>query len=98
MYFCDRVYLKREKKFTYSFDFTLDSFLLYPIGDDQMIALQVRGGPESYMISSWIQLLKLRPSDVGTYTCIVSNKKGEIRASSTVSVNKVIKNKQCNCI
>ena len=59
------------------------------LGDDQMIALQVRGGPETLMVSSWIQILKLRTTDAGTYTCIVLNKKGVARASATISV-KVI--------
>ena len=58
-------------------------------GDDQMIALQVRGGPDSLMVSSWIQILKLRYSDAGTYHCVVTNKKGQRRASSTVVVNQV---------
>lgn len=58
-------------------------------GDDQMIALQVRGGPEPYMVTSWLQILKLRPGDIGTYTCTVANIKGIVKASAGVNVNQV---------
>lgn len=57
-------------------------------GDDQLIALQVRGGPEPYMVTSWLQILKLRPTDIGTYTCTVTNVKGVVKASARVNVNK----------
>lgn len=59
------------------------------VGDDQMIALQVRGGPEPYMISSWIQILRVRSSDAGVYSCTVVSKKGIVRAEATVQVAKV---------
>lgn len=36
-----------------------------------MIALQVRGGPEPYMVSSWIQILRVRLTDAGVYSCLV---------------------------
>lgn len=54
-----------------------------------MIALQVRGGPEPYMVTSWLQILKLRPGDIGTYTCTVANIKGIVKASAGVNVNQV---------
>lgn len=59
------------------------------IGDDQMIALQVRGGPEPYMVSSWIQILRVRSTDAGIYSCTVVSKKGIVRAEATVQVIKV---------
>ena len=54
-----------------------------------MIALQVRGGPEPYMISSWIQILRVRSTDAGIFSCTVVSKKGIVRAEGTVSVAKV---------
>lgn len=54
-----------------------------------MIALQVRGGPEPYMISSWIQILRVRSTDAGIYSCTVVSKKGIVRAEATVQVPKV---------
>jgi hypothetical protein len=59
------------------------------LGDDQMIALQVRGGPEPYMISSWIQILRVRSTDAGIFSCTVVSKKGIVRAEGTVTVAKV---------
>lgn len=55
-----------------------------------MIALQVRGGPEPYMISSWIQILRVRSTDAGIFSCTVVSKKGIVRAEGTVTVAKVI--------
>ncbi|KZS12254.1 Kazal-type serine protease inhibitor domain-containing protein 1 [Daphnia magna] len=60
-------------------------------GDDQMIALQVRGGPEPYMISSWIQILRVRSTDAGIFSCTVVSKKGIVRAEGTVTVAKRVK-------
>ena len=54
-----------------------------------MIALQVRGGPEPYMVSSWVQILRARASDAGVYSCTVVSKKGIVRAEATVQVTKV---------
>ena len=54
-----------------------------------MIALQVRGGPEPYMISSWIQILRVRSTDAGIFSCTVVSKKGIVRAEGTVTVAKV---------
>lgn len=54
-----------------------------------MIALQVRGGPEAFMVSSWVQILRVRATDAGVYSCTVVSKKGIVRAEATVQVTKV---------
>ena len=75
----------------YAFDVHVTAnWLANQTGDDVMIALQVRGGPEPYMVSSWIQILKLRPDNIGTYTCTVTNVKGMVQASAGVNLNQVI--------
>ena len=55
-------------------------------GDDQYVAVQVRGGPEPLMVTTWVQIVNLRPSDTGTYTCVATNSEGEARASANVGV------------
>ena len=64
------------------------SFLLITPGDDLYMAVQVRGGPEPFMVTSWVQIVDLRPSDTGIYTCIASNSEGEARASAKVGVRR----------
>jgi hypothetical protein len=72
-----------------SVSYSTTSTTIFTLGDDQMIALQVRGGPEPYMVSSWIQILRVRSSDAGIYSCTVVSKKGIVRAEATVIVAKV---------
>lgn len=54
------------------------------LGDDPTIGVQNRGGPESYMITSWVQIEELRPSDAGIYICVAKNSEGTVRATATV--------------
>jgi len=63
-------------------------FLMITPGDDLYVAVQVRGGPEPFMVTSWVQIVDLRPSDTGIYTCIASNSEGEARASAKVGVRR----------
>ena len=41
------------------------------------------------MVSSWIQLLRVRSTDAGVYSCTVVSKKGIVRAEARVQVVKV---------
>nr|CAD7430848.1 unnamed protein product [Timema monikensis] len=50
--------------------------------DDLYMAVQVRGGPEPYMATSWVQIVSLRHKDTGTYTCVATNTEGVVRASA----------------
>ncbi|VDP06919.1 unnamed protein product [Soboliphyme baturini] len=54
--------------------------------DDLKKSVQARGGPENYEISAWVQIEKMSPEDVGTYTCIAKNKLGKSTASCTVVI------------
>nr|AYU97980.1 IGFBP-related protein 1 [Asellus aquaticus] len=53
--------------------------------DDSLVAIQMRGGPEKHMVTGWVQIMKILPENVGIYTCIATNDKGEARASAKVS-------------
>ncbi|XP_067000929.2 insulin-like growth factor-binding protein-related protein 1 [Anabrus simplex] len=61
------------------------SFKILP-SDDLYLAVQVRGGPEPFMATSWVQIVDLRPSDTGVYTCVATNSQGVARASANVGI------------
>jgi len=54
--------------------------------DDQMISVQMRGGPEPMMATGWAQIIALDPSYSGIYHCIASNNQGSVHASASVGV------------
>ncbi|KAM9842972.1 kazal-type serine protease inhibitor domain-containing protein 1-like [Aulostomus maculatus] len=55
-------------------------------GDDPHISVQIRGGPQRYTISSWLQIEGLRVSHAGVYSCISHNALGETSASAQLTV------------
>lgn len=55
-------------------------------GDDPKIAVQSRGGPSKYEVTSWLQLLSIQPKDDATYWCIAKNEEGESSAAARVTV------------
>ncbi|KAG8332183.1 Kazal type serine protease inhibitor [Homalodisca vitripennis] len=63
-----------------------DGALVVLPGDDSSISVQIRGGPEALMVSSWVQINQGRRKDRGTYSCVVTNYKGSSRALAEVSV------------
>lgn len=56
--------------------------------DDQKISIQMRGGPEPMMVTSWAQIMALDPSYIGIYHCIASNSEGKVYAIASVGVYK----------
>nr|XP_045600238.1 insulin-like growth factor-binding protein-related protein 1 [Procambarus clarkii] len=57
-------------------------------GDDPSFAVQVRGGPEAYMVTGWVQIMRITKANLGTYTCVATNSEGEVRASASVATEK----------
>ena len=57
-------------------------------GDDQHVAIQMRGGPEPLMVTGWMQIMSLDPSYIGTYHCIATNALGQVYSMATVGVYK----------
>jgi len=54
--------------------------------DDQMVSVQMRGGPEPMMATGWAQIISLDPTYSGIYHCIASNSQGKVHASASVGV------------
>ena len=56
------------------------------LGDDQSVSIQMRGGPEPMMVTSWAQIMSLDPSYIGIYHCIATNSEGSVAAFAGVGV------------
>lgn len=55
-------------------------------GDDQQVAIQVRGGPELLMVTSWVQIVEALPENEGVYTCEASSPRGSVKAEAGLLV------------
>ncbi|XP_060757131.1 insulin-like growth factor-binding protein 7 [Neoarius graeffei] len=59
-------------------------------GDQENLAIQMRGGPEKHEVTGWVLIFPLTKDAAGTYECYVSNPKGEASATGTIHVVKSI--------
>jgi len=57
--------------------------------DDPHVAVQSRGGPNNYEVSGWLQLLSIKPSDSGVYSCVAINEEGEASSSAKLVVSDI---------
>ena len=46
----------------------------------------MRGGPQRYSVSTWLQIEGLQLSDAGVYSCISQNALGETSATGMLTV------------
>uniref|UniRef100_A0A3B5AEK7 Kazal-type serine peptidase inhibitor domain 3 n=1 Tax=Stegastes partitus TaxID=144197 RepID=A0A3B5AEK7_9TELE len=60
----------------------------YLPGDDPHISVQLRGGPQPYTVSTWLQIEGLLVSDTGVYSCISHNTLGKTSASAQLTVSR----------
>lgn len=54
--------------------------------DDLHISVNMRGGPEKYQITGWLQIVDIQKIHEGDYTCIAQNQFGIVQASARVNV------------
>ncbi|XP_034234079.1 insulin-like growth factor-binding protein-related protein 1 [Thrips palmi] len=55
-------------------------------GDDASLVVMLRGGPEPFMATTWLQIMTLREADVGTYICVATNSEGVARVGTNVAI------------
>jgi len=55
-------------------------------GDDLHISVNMRGGPEKWQVTGWLQIIDVQKQHEGDYTCIAQNEHGVDRATARVNV------------
>ena len=70
----------------YDLNVLLVHIWIFSLGDDQSVSIQMRGGPEPMMVTSWAQIMSLDPSYIGIYHCIATNNMGSVAAFADVGV------------
>jgi len=65
---------------------TVEGETIYLPSDDQDISIQMRGGPETNMVTGWAQISSLEPGYSGVYHCIAENTQGKVHARAVVGV------------
>ncbi|XP_025201574.1 insulin-like growth factor-binding protein-related protein 1 [Melanaphis sacchari] len=60
-------------------------------GDDTLIAIQTRGGPDHFTVTSWVQIMEFKPAvHTGNYTCLGTNSVDITTASAVLDVRKMV--------
>lgn len=59
------------------------------VGDDTLIAIQTRGGPDSHTVTSWVQIMLFKPIHTGNYTCIGTNSVDTTMVSAALDIRKM---------
>ncbi|XP_025409042.1 insulin-like growth factor-binding protein-related protein 1 [Sipha flava] len=58
-------------------------------GDDTLLAIQTRGGPDRHTVSSWVQIMEFKHIHSGNYTCLGTNKVDTVVASAVLDIRKM---------
>jgi len=60
---------------------------VFPVtGDDLRISVNMRGGPEKWQVTGWLQIVDLQKQHEGDYTCVAQNEHGVDKATARVNV------------
>jgi len=54
--------------------------------DDSSVAVQSRGGPEPFMVTGWVQVMRVTREAQGTYICNARNSRGTARATASITL------------
>ncbi|XP_053507654.1 insulin-like growth factor-binding protein 7 [Ictalurus furcatus] len=60
-------------------------------GDQDNLAIQMRGGPEKHEVTGWVLIFPLTKDTAGMYECHVNNAMGEASATGTIHVVDSVK-------
>jgi hypothetical protein len=54
--------------------------------DDLHVSVNVRGGPEKWQVTGWLQIMDLQKSHEGDYMCVAMNQFGMVQAVARINV------------
>jgi hypothetical protein len=64
----------------------VDSQTIFLPSDDLHISVNMRGGPEKWQVTGWMQIVGLEKIHEGDYTCVAQNEFGVTKATARVNV------------
>lgn len=64
----------------------VDGKTVYLPSDDLRVSVNMRGGPEKWQVTGWLQILDLHKEHEGDYTCVAQNKHGMAEQSARINV------------
>jgi hypothetical protein len=64
----------------------VDGKTVYLPSDDLHVSVNMRGGPEKWQITGWLQVMEMESHHEGDYTCIAQNELGAVEASARLIV------------
>jgi hypothetical protein len=64
----------------------VDGQTIFLPSDDLHVSVNMRGGPDKWQITGWLQIIDLKKEHEGDYTCIVQNDLGLTKATARVNV------------
>lgn len=64
----------------------VDGKTVFLPSDDLHVSLNVRGGPEKWEVTGWLQIMGVQKHHEGDYTCIAQNELGVDQASARINV------------
>ena len=56
------------------------------VGDDDRVSVNMRGGPERWQVTGWLQIIDVKKDHEGDYTCLAQNEFGVVQQSARVNV------------
>ena len=54
--------------------------------DDLHLSVNMRGGPERWQVTGWLQVVEMTKDHEGDFTCIAENELGVAKASARLKV------------
>ena len=72
----------------------MTSLLCLTTDDDLHLSVNMRGGPERWQVTGWLQVIEMKKDHEGDFTCIAQNDLGVAKASARLKV--VTEQGQCD--
>jgi len=66
----------------------VDGEVIFLPTDDSNVSVNMRGGPEKWEITGWLQINELQKRHEGDYTCVAQNDEGLVKATARVNVKE----------